>query len=80
MVTARARVLVTLEIQLNSTWGGDCPFEQVQKQAVDDAIHVLRRGVLFGDGLTASPSRPDTLATVIGTPKVTAVLVEAERP
>jgi hypothetical protein len=41
-VTAKARVYVTLELDLTDTWGGDCPIEQVHKQAVDVATDEVR--------------------------------------
>lgn len=41
--TSVAVVTVTLEIVCGSNWGGDCPMDQVFKQAVNEAEGRLRR-------------------------------------
>jgi hypothetical protein len=38
-----ARVNVTLDIAVDSTWGGDCNISQVQKQAKEDARRILAK-------------------------------------
>lgn len=42
-VKARARVQVTVEVQLDSTWGDECPVGQVHKQATSEATEYLNR-------------------------------------
>lgn len=66
---ARARVLVTLEISdIGGTWGGDCPTDQVFRQASESAIGLLRNGLA---------NKADW--RVVGEPKVTAILAEETR-
>ncbi len=77
-IQARARVQVTFDILLPDTWGSECSVEQVQKQAAESALGVLRQGLVV-DGLTNSlPSAPDMRprVTSVGMAKVIAVLVE----
>ncbi len=42
VVIARARVAVTLEMDLSAPWGGDCNLEQVFKQAKESAEEDVR--------------------------------------
>jgi hypothetical protein len=42
-VTVRARVRVTLDIDVSDCWGGDCPMSQVVRQARDSALGRLRQ-------------------------------------
>jgi hypothetical protein len=72
IITARARVQVTLEFLVTDTWGDDCKVDQVYKQAAESAIGQLRRGCLVS---VASALARDGEARVIGDPKVTAILV-----
>lgn len=67
--TVRARVQVTLEVECHSAWGGDCNLNQVRRQATDEAI-----------GLVTQNRKLEMTrqVTIIGDPKVTAVLVESE--
>lgn len=66
-LTSRARVQVTIDVVVPDTWGADCPMDQIWKQARESALGVLERGM------------PRALMQIVGTPKVTAVLVEEER-
>lgn len=63
-----ARVTVTLEMTVGSTWGGDCPLSQVHKQAKDDARGMLHRTLEKTD------------ARIIGEMQVRAIIVDEERP
>ena len=77
MSTTRARVRVTLEIDVPGTWGDDCTTGQVVKQATDSALGTIARGVTIG-GRPGSDTDPKTRgwAVVIGTPEVTAIIAE----
>lgn len=66
-ITSRARVQVTLEVVVPDTWGSDCPMDQIWKQGRDSALGLIERGI------------PRSLMQIVGTPKVTAMLVEEER-
>lgn len=61
-----ARVRLTIDIPVRSSWGADCTMAQIYKQAEQDAQDMLRqffeKNNLIGR------------ACVIGEPKVTAVL------
>ena len=59
-----AKVQITLMVPAGSVWDGDAPLAQVHKQAKDDALRALQRGLKAGE------------LVIIGEPKVTAVLVE----
>jgi hypothetical protein len=61
-----ARVLLTIEVPVNSSWGDDCTVGQIYKQAADEALGYIRN--------LESHGRPARL-TVIGEPRVTAVFV-----
>lgn len=62
-VKATARVQVTLEVTLSQPWGAECNFAVLQKAAKEDALMRIQK-------LSGSDVR------IVGTPKVTAVLVE----
>lgn len=69
----RVHATVRIEIELvESAWGGDCPLEQVYKQARDGALGRIGR---LSRGEIAGPSD----IRIIGEPIVTAVLVP-EKP
>ena len=73
-VAVKARVLVTLEVDVSDCWGGDCPLAQVQRQAKESAAGILAR--MRG----GNRENPGPLPFVIvGEMKVTAVLVEEAR-
>lgn len=65
-VSATARVQVTLEVTVGSTWDDDCQVGQIYKQATVEALAALDKVL---------PGR----IRIVGTPLVTAVAVEAER-
>lgn len=67
-VRAIARVAVTVElVGAGGTWGGDCPLEQVHRQAAQDAL------------LTLSSLIQKHGWHVVGEPKVVAILTEEVR-
>jgi hypothetical protein len=74
-VSIRARIQVTVEFMVGDSWGGDCDLDQVYKQAREAAIHALQRGRII-NGMTTASAKPDTLATIVADPKITAILVE----
>ncbi len=78
---ATARVQVTLEIEVHDTWGGDCPTDQIRKQATSSALNELRKGLIIYGSTTSLPAMPEQKrqAIVIGEPRVICVLVEKER-
>ena len=60
-VRATARIQVTVELTAG-VWGQDCPMDQVYRQAKEDALSKIHKEI------------PN--ARIVGTPRVTAVLVE----
>lgn len=76
-IVARARVQVTVEMAVGDGWGADCSISQVQKQAADSALQALRTGLII-DYLRAWHQRATQHATIVGEPKVTAILVDDE--
>lgn len=70
-VQASAIVTLTIEIVVPDVWGGDCSLDQVQRQASDSAIGVLRRAMPkeFNQYNTGS-------VRLIGNPEVASVLVK----
>ena len=68
-IKATARVRLTIDIPLTDTWGSDCAIDQIQKQAKEGALGMIRN----------SQFHELKLATIIGEPVVTAVLVEEQR-
>lgn len=64
---SRARVEVTLELQITDNWNGQATVEQVHAQAKESALGKLR-------DLTSGGR-----ARVIGEPKVTMILVDAKQ-
>lgn len=67
---------ITVEFSVDGAWGGDAPIETVHEQAREEAINILRRGLVV-QGLTVKQGSK-TEARVVGQPKVTAILVETE--
>jgi hypothetical protein len=67
MVQATARVTLTVDIEVGSTWGDTCPIAQIHKQATEDALGILRR-----------MKEPNRVApyTIVGEPRVRAILVD----
>lgn len=66
-VQASARVTLTVEISVDDTWGNDCRVDQIQRQAAESALGILRR--------MKEPHRMSPFK-IIGDPKVTMILVD----
>lgn len=64
-VQARARVQLTIEVEVTDRWGADCPAGQVYKQARESAIAAVQK---LGEGKVR----------VLGEPRVTAILADME--
>lgn len=78
---ARARVQMTVEFTISDTWEEDCKIDQVMKQSQEAAKEAVMRGLVI-NGLTIAGGNKEmkTPAVVVGTPRVTMVLVaENER-
>lgn len=67
-VSATARVRVELEISCRSSWGRDCAFDQIHKQAIEEVEGWFRN-------LTPQEANGHKF-TFVGTPVVTVVLVK----
>jgi hypothetical protein len=67
MITVKARVRITLDIPCASNWGTDCNFDQVRKQAIDEAVEMVR-----GEFTSQSSKQ---LWQIVEPPQVTAVMV-----
>ncbi len=74
----RARVQVTVEIDVPDAWGGDCTVAQVFVQAKDSAIGILRWHFIVDGFTNAGPtdmaSRPKV--SIVGEPIVLAIHTE----
>jgi hypothetical protein len=55
--TTHARVVVTIEMPIDDTWGPDCPQSQVFKQAKESAENRLRQLVTQSHGTTEPEDR-----------------------
>lgn len=77
--TTKARVQVTVELELTGTWGGDCPTEQIFKQGGEEAIQTLREVLNLSDGLVSrfklDPDKQPRVR-IIGAPHVIAITTE----
>lgn len=65
--TATARVTLTVEIDVRSTWGDGCDIAQVYRQAEDQARGYLRNAF-----------EKEKRARVSGKPKIVAVISEKD--
>lgn len=75
--TASARVLVTLEINPGGGgWGADCTVAQVHKQAADGAIGLIHQLL---DCYRQHKGRLEGSVSIVGTPKISAVIASVER-
>lgn len=74
----RARVTLTVEIDLSQPWGPDATMGDVFKRATQDAIGAVRRGLSIHHMTTGSDAK--TPARIIGDPKVVAILVDGDSP
>jgi hypothetical protein len=70
-------VTVTLEIVVGDHWNDDVKGDQVRKQATESALGAIRRGMTLN--MTPGNDKTDERgwATVVGVPKVVAVLADS---
>jgi hypothetical protein len=59
---ATARVTLTVEVDVRSSWGGDCTVDQVNRQAAEEAVNYVEQA-----------AAKDRRIRVIGRPVVTVV-------
>lgn len=64
LTKAHAKVTLTIELPIESSWGGDCRLDQVRHQAKDAALNQVRKWT------------NDLGVKLIGDPKVAAIVVE----
>ena len=72
-MSATAKVTLTVEVAVSSTWGDDCPISQIHKQAAEEAMNILRNHI--GRVPVSGVSR----ITVLPGAKVEAIIVEGKR-
>lgn len=77
--TAHARVQVTLDVPVSGSWGPECQIQQIRDQAVESALQELRSGICINGLVSSSNKRPNVEVTIVGQPKVVAVLVGEEQ-
>lgn len=65
-VIAHAHVRLTIKIGVPDTWGEDCAFSQVKKQAIESALGMIKQGGM----------QQDKDYSLVGGPVVTAILLE----
>jgi hypothetical protein len=76
-VQALARVQITVEFAIGGgAWSSDRTIEQINAEARENALQILRRGLIVEGLMCHSPSK--THATIVGEPKITAILVEKQ--
>ena len=82
-VVVKARVTITVEMDLPDTWAESVDFAQVRKQANDSVRQQLRLGLAV-DGLVSGLSSTENThkleARVVGTPSVVALLISNKEP
>jgi hypothetical protein len=71
---ATAIVEVRLAIRVPDSWGSECTLEQVQKQASESAINVLRSALVV-DHLSTPSGRNGPRVSTRGEPKVECIAV-----
>ena len=76
-ITVRARVTLTVEIDLDDRWGNGCSIEQIQKQAAESARAQVARA--FEDKHDLKEGARRVKGRVIGDVRVVAILAEEER-
>lgn len=67
-VQATAEVQLTLRIKVDDTWGGDCPTEQVFRQARAAAVEMVNRA------LSEEGRKYEGRITIVGTPEIKTVI------
>jgi hypothetical protein len=48
-VTAKAIVRVDLEVEIEGSWGGECPVEQIHEQAARQALDYLQQNPVLNN-------------------------------
>lgn len=64
-IKGKATVTLTVEIQTEDVWGGDCTVGQLYEQAAESAIQDLTRILGLGSRIK-----------IVGEPKVTGILTD----
>jgi hypothetical protein len=64
-IQAKAKVKVTLEIKIDSTWGSDCTISQVHKQATDSALLLINQSLSTYSGVISIHGKPIVEAVVL---------------
>ena len=64
---ATARVTLTVEVDIKSTWGDDCKLDQIYKQAAEEAVNSLTQHIYRSGGFGGR-------IKVVGEPNVMCVL------
>jgi len=72
-----ARVRITLDIPCTQPWPEDVAFKQLAPQARESVVQALRNGLAI-EGLKNANVPHPTTATIVGEPKVTAILVHED--
>lgn len=73
-MNVRARVTVTLEILVADAWDEKVTADQVRKQAIESATGAIRAGMTVNMTLGTDRSAERGWATVVGEPKVEAII------
>lgn len=71
-ISTHARVTLTIEFSVGSSWGEKCSIEQVHKQAVDEAYGFIEN--------TVKSKIPEARhkIRIVGKPKIEAIIVRSE--
>lgn len=55
---ATGKVVLSLEIQCESTWGGDCLIDQVSRQAKEEALQMVNAALVGKKNVKVSGPEP----------------------
>ncbi|WP_159053727.1 hypothetical protein [Variovorax sp. PMC12] len=67
-VQATAEIQLTLRIKVNGSWGGDCPAEQIFRQARAEAVSMIN------NALYESRDHLRNRIAIVGTPEILTVI------
>lgn len=67
-VVATAEIHLTLRVKVDSTWGGDCPAEQIFRQARREAVSMIETA-LYRDRENLR-----TKIAIVGTPELRTII------
>jgi hypothetical protein len=73
-VLATARITVTVEIEVNGTWGGKSDINQVYRQAGNEAVNA------FDSALKSPEVRKHVKAQIVGKPEINVITFARKRP